>query len=65
MSGAITVSGYGGFRPGEKADPYIEGKIVKPDSLTMTPFMADPREKSMAARIAHRRLRRSVGNERF
>jgi len=55
-SGAATYSGYMGNRPGEKADPFIAGKVNVDDARGVAPWQGEPRDGSMAARIAQRRL---------
>lgn len=58
MSGVVTYSGYKGFRPGEICDPYVEGKVNVPDRRAVAPWQGQPKDKSMATRIAQRRLNR-------
>jgi len=49
----VTIPGYSGFRPGEKADPYVPTKIGK---APYVPWQGDAKSSSMATRIAQRRL---------
>jgi len=54
--GGSASPGYAGFRPGERVDAFIEGKIGT--SPAHASYLAGTREKSMASRIAERRLAR-------
>jgi len=55
-TGYVAKPGYMGFRPGEKADPFIDPKAGIADERNQAPWQNDCREKSMATRIAQRRL---------
>jgi len=55
-NGTATYPGYMGNRPGEAADPFVSSKLNTTEKRALAPWEVQPRDSSMATRIAQRRL---------